>query len=190
VVAIKRHQACAYTTDFSVSPTQDTARFFDGSAWTSTAALALVDADGVFSSISASSASNVWTWAFDTVLKRWEALRFNGKAWAVVKVPAALIPHHGGHPPAGDLLGPIASDGAGGLWLYAGKSSSKFPFIRPFFVHYHAGTWTTAASPTSSLGFLEVSAIAHIPGTRSLWAVGSISKGEGFVGGAIIKFGR
>jgi hypothetical protein len=234
VVAIGRHQARAFTTDFTISPFQDTAHFFNGSAWTSAMAPAQVDADGTFISISASSAANIWAWAFDPVLHRWEALRFNGKAWNVVTVPAAFIPHHGtitgggsemlaesasnvwatvnsenlagpiallhwngkswqkagGHPPAGDLLGPIASDGRGGLWLYAAKPASKFPFIRPFFVHYHRGVWTTVAAPTSRLGFLQISAIAHIPGTRSLWGVGTIVKGENSVGGAIIKFGR
>jgi hypothetical protein len=96
----------------------------------------------------------------------------------------------GGSRPAGELLGPIAPDGHGGLWLYAAKSKKTFPFQAPFFVHYSRGTWKTYAAPTSPVGPIFISAIALIPGTRSLWGVGTIQSG-GFTtkGSVIIKFG-
>jgi hypothetical protein len=233
VAAVGTNRAWAFTTDFTASPVQETAHFFNGSTWAGQVLPGLPDADASFSVFSAPSASDIWTWAIDTTSHAWEALHFNGSTWAVVTIPATLIPHHGsstggggqmlalsaknvwasvvsenlagpmvllhwngttwqkagGHPPAGELLGPIAPDGQGGLWLYAAKPLATHPFLRPFFVHYHGGTWTTVAAPVSRLGPILISAIALIPGTRSLWGVGSIQKSQSSVGGVIIKFG-
>ena len=233
VLALRSNHAWAFTTDFSVDPTQETAHFFNGSIWTSQPLAGLPDSDASFDQISASSATNAWTWAIDATTHTWEALHFNGKHWAVVPIPATMIPHHGtvtggggrmiaesstnvwasvvsenlpgpmvllhwngtawrrakGHPPAGELLGPMASDGHGGLWLYAAKPLTKAPFQKPFFVDFRHGIWTTAAAPTSPAGLVQVSAIALIPGTTSLLGAATIQSGMTNVAGVIIKFG-
>jgi hypothetical protein len=131
--------------------------------------------------ILAESAKNVWGTVQELngltgpiVLVHW-----NGKAWH----------RAGGHPPAGDLAGPIAPDGHGGLWLYAFRHKKTFPFFAPFFVHYGGGVWKTYPAPTSPLGAVQISAIALIPGTRSLWGAGAIFDKSGFLGGVILKFG-
>jgi hypothetical protein len=232
VLAVGPNRAWAFTTDFSVSPIQETAHFFNGSTWTSTPLPGVPDSDAG-DQISASSASNAWTWAIDPVQHTWEALHFNGKQWAVVPIPARLIPHHGtttggggrmlaesstnvwasvvsenlsgptvllhwngtawhrakGQPPAGELLGPMASDGRGGVWLYAARHMTKAPFEKPFFVDFRHGTWTRAAAPTSPAGLVQVSAIALIPGSTSLLGAGTIESSQTNVAGVIIKFG-
>lgn len=65
-----------------------------------------------------------------------------------------------------------AQDGHGGLWL--GQ-----PWT---FNHYGGGHWT-AATPPAPRGWLGfINAMAWIPGTRSDWAAGSISKGQTSLG--------
>jgi len=99
-------------------------------------------------------------------------LHYNGKTW--VKTSGKL--------PSGSLTGPIASDGHGGLWL-AGES----PAAAPILLHYAAGRWTTSKAPASTRGALEISAIALIPGSRSLLGVADLGPGSDN-GAAILRY--
>src|SRR5262249_34150848 len=131
--------------------------------------------------ILAESAANVWgTVRTNDTSGHVLLLHWNGKAWRRI----------GGHPPVGDLQGPIAPDGHGGLWLYAARHKSSFPFITPYFIHCSGGSWHTYAAPTSRLGLVRVGAIALIPGTRTLWGVGTIEGNSASAGAVVLAFGR
>jgi hypothetical protein len=152
---------------------------FDGTMWSVvTVPKALIPSPAGLAQIVALSPSNVWGTVTNNTSGPLILLHWNGTVWRKAA----------GSPPTGELLGAIASDGQGGVWLYATKPISKPPFVKPFFVHYAHGKWTIVAAPTSPLGVVFISALALIPGTRSLWAVGSIRTAESTVAGAIEQF--
>lgn len=226
VLAFGSNRARVFTFNFITK--QGFVHYYNGSTFTNTLLPALVDGDSSVNLVSATSNSNIWAWALDLGLHRWETLHFDGKKWTVIKV-RAMIPSSGGPaqilalspkdvwgtvtanntggpilllhwngiawrkvagtPPAGELLGAIGADGQGGVWLSAAKPLSKAPFIKPFFLHYLKGKWTSFTAPTSPVGLVSISALALIPGTTSLWAVGAIQKPMTNLGGVIEKFG-
>jgi hypothetical protein len=103
-------------------------------------------------------------------------LHWNGQRWS--RVTAGI--------PAAALLGPVASDGHGGLWLYA-----ETPTYIPFLAHYLSGKWTRAAVPAAPQGSVSITSLALIPGTRTLWGVGAV--GAAFntsKGAAILGYGH
>jgi hypothetical protein len=95
-------------------------------------------------------------------------LHWNGRRWR----------RAGGQRPAGSLTGPIAPDGHGGLWLAAQR-----PAGTSFLAHYRRGRWVQAAVPGRPV---TVTALAQVPGTRTLWAAGTGSPQAGSRGGAVI----
>jgi len=159
------------------------AMHFNGTTWLEVSfPSALIPHNGGPSQILAESPTNVWGTVNEaTTAKRIELVHWNGTKWQEVL---------GKGRPVGNLTGPIAPDGHGGLWVYAVRHKNTFPFLTPFFVHYRGGAFTTQAAPASPLGTLSIDAIALIPGTRSLWGVGWIEGKSGSAGGVIVKFGR
>jgi hypothetical protein len=104
-------------------------------------------------------------------------LHWNGTRWARVTrgIPAAA------------LLGPVASDGQGGLWL-----SAETPAYAPYLAHYRNGHWTRVTVPAAAQGAVSVASLALIPGTRTLWGAGAVAAG-GFgttKGAAILAYGH
>jgi hypothetical protein len=156
---------------------------FNGTTWTVVPIPPkLLGPNGCPAQILAKSAKSVWgTVSGENGLAGpMDLLHWDGKAWH----------RAGGRRPAGDLVGPIAPDGHGGLWLYAARHKVTFPFFFPFFVHYGGGVWKTYPAPTSPAGPVSIAAIALIPGTRSLWGAGSIVGVSSSKGGVIVKFSR
>ncbi len=98
-------------------------------------------------------------------------LHWNGQRWRRVT----------GKLPAGALTGPIAPDGDGGLWLAAKTTAGV-----AYFAHYQAGKWTRTLAPAAPGGALEMTALALIPGTHSLWASAVVDLGFGTTNGAAI----
>jgi hypothetical protein len=88
-------------------------------------------------------------------------LHWNGHQWTKVSLPSGRT---------GYLF---AGDGQGGLWV---SGFSPAPAYKQIFLHRSsAGRWSTSAVPLragESPG--NVSELALIPGTRSLWAVGNV----------------
>ena len=103
-------------------------------------------------------------------------LHWNGRHWH--KVTGML--------PRGTLAGPIAPDGGAGLWLVTRTAAGL-----SYFTHYRAGRWTRIRVPAAPAGALDVTTLALIPGTRSLWASSVVDLGFGTTkGAAILKYGR
>lgn len=76
----------------------------------------------------AESSTNVWaTVEVETGSPVFVLLHWNGHRWHLVT----------GRRPAGELSGPLAPDGRGGVWL-AAYSPAHVPFM-PFLVHYLNG---------------------------------------------------
>ncbi len=104
-------------------------------------------------------------------------LHWNGHNWS--KVTGKL--------PAANLLGPVASDGHGGAWLFAeNKAQTKLLLL-----HYSGGRWSTYNNPTTGGKVISVTALDLIPGTRSVLGTGPIAPTPGGdFGSAVIKYGR
>jgi hypothetical protein len=127
--------------------------------------------------ILAESPSNVWATAVDNksptsiVLLHW-----NGHTWA--KIGGKL-------PKGGELIGPIAADGSGGLWMIG-----RTPAFTEFILHYAKGRWTRSAVPSGAGGPLAVQALRLIGGTQTVLGVADISFNSAEKGAAIIEYGR
>jgi hypothetical protein len=103
-------------------------------------------------------------------------LRWNGKAWATVKIPVPL-----------DSVGPLGGDGQGGVW-FAGSPGQN---LHEYLYHVSAlGHWLQRpipAPPGTSEG--SITGFAPIPGTASMYAYGQVdlAKNAG-TAGIILKY--
>jgi hypothetical protein len=162
------------------------AAYYDGKAWKAVPItnLRLASQQSLyFPTILALSAKNVWVYSGlqgflpgagwvplpDAVLTHW-----NGKTWSRVTIPYAT-----------GQTGYIAADGDGGVWLSASTKGTSYLY------HDNDGKWTSTATPTVKGYTAYVTALAEIPGTTSVWAVGElISKASNLDTRAVIwKYG-
>jgi hypothetical protein len=88
-------------------------------------------------------------------------LHWNGASWSEIATPYTV--------PSGVM----AADGHGGLWIYQRASGPSFV---SYLYHYSHGTWTSQALPIPRSDRGQILAMTHVPGTASLWAVGSIGR--------------
>lgn len=87
--------------------------------------------------------------------------------------------------PKGQLAGPIASDGNGGLWLEAYSPSFTF-----FLLHYTGGKWTRYNLPSDKFGAIDLRSLRLIPGTRSVLGAGVVSTApDSTTGSVVVKYG-
>lgn len=204
------------------------AEHFNGSTWTRSPLPALVDCDCQAHAVSASGTDNIWAWVFDSKISGFATMRWNGRKWQVIKLPANVVPagqkvgalqmlaesstdvwatadntmstgaivllHWNGHAwgkiggklPKGQLAGPIAADGSGGLWLIG-----RTPTFSQFILHYADGRWARSAMPTDSAGVVMINALRLIGGTKTVLGAGNLSPNFGGDSGAVvIEFGR
>ena len=130
--------------------------------------------------IFAQSPTNVWATVYTAAAKNVGPvvlMHWNGRKWSKV----------GGRLPKAALIGPIASDGSGGLWL-AGENTE---FTKPLLLHYSHGKWSTHSVPTVSGKLLSISEMSLIPGTHSILGAAVIAPTFGAtLGSAVIKDGR
>jgi len=139
---------------------------YNGTTWQRVSSPALTGQQ--FYSILATSDSDVWVIATVGGRPPWHLLHFDGHGWTSASVPSSL------------QLRAITSDGHGGLWFSAAKSSSQAPLA----VHRSvAGTWSTHPLPA---GTGQAFGIALIPGTASLWSTGFLQTAAGTGSDAVI----
>ena len=139
------------------SSPQDAIVHYTGTAWQSEMATVLTGLQ--FNRILAISATNVWASAENPANGRAGFLvHFDGSHWSKVTPPWTVV------------TSDPAPDGQGGIWLTAQDSSGH-----SWVAHRSAsGSWTRTligSTPT----FLP--AVAHIPGTTSLWGAGALANG-------------
>lgn len=139
----------------SEGPAGDILTHYAGSTWQTVTAPALTGLE--FSDIVALSSTDVWAAAVSLSgghVSDPQLVHFDGSQWTSVKVPYA-----------GLSLGDLAPDGQGGFWLTAFAGSKNWA------VHLTAGgQWSR-----SSIASRTLDALALVPGTTSLWAVGSVA---------------
>lgn len=102
-------------------------------------------------------------------------LHWTGGGWHVSKAPSSL-----------DQFSAMSSDGRGGLWMVGLHGFS--PSITWYLYHFARDRWTRRAIPAKTGAKASVSALAWIPRTRSLWAIGEQVAG-GLGTGDILKYG-
>jgi hypothetical protein len=133
-------------------PAGDILTHYTGSTWQTVTAPALTGLE--FSDILALSSTDVWAAAGNGQGGDAQLVHFNGSQWTSVKAPYS-----------GLVFGDLASDGQGGFWLTAFEGSKNWA------VHLTAGgQWSRASIASRTLD-----ALALLPGTTSLWAVGSVA---------------
>jgi hypothetical protein len=108
------------------------AEHFDGLAWTRVALPAMVNCNCATHEASASSPSNVWTWA-TTTTGAFVTMRYNGHAWGVVEVPARVLPS--GHNVEGQQ---ILAMSASNVWASATDSMAPKAVI---LLHWNGSAW-------------------------------------------------
>lgn len=94
---------------------------------------------------------------------------WDGRKWRLTKINSK------------DHLRKIESDGAGGLWARSWDD---------YLVHYSGGKVTARIkAPRGSGTRAEVVSLVRIPGTRSLWAAGTVRSKQNWDTGVIWKYG-
>jgi hypothetical protein len=126
-----------------------------------------------YSDLTATGPGDAWvvrTITFRNELPATTLMHWNGKSWLTVDGPA-------------NNVGSIAPDGSGGLWADGID-------VNPagFWLLYHlvGGHWTEYTPP--GVDTHSPTPLTRIPGTRSLWAVGSAFSPKGYYG-VILKYG-
>jgi hypothetical protein len=123
--------------------------------------------------IAALSANNIWAVGDDTnspapsaeyapLVEHW-----NGSAWSVVTSPVAGT---------SDFVNGIAAVSASNIWAVGDYRTSVDPF-GPYFTlieHWNGAAWEVVKSPSPSSMASDLSAVARIPATHKVWAVGFI----------------
>lgn len=114
--------------------------------------------------IAAIGAKNVWAGAMvlnasSGQVVRQLLLHWNGAKWTVIKSPYG-----------GLMQTPIVQDGHGGVWTSAVPLGTAL--ARWHYEHYSNGAWTRIAVPTRANSITSLTALAWIPGTRSVWSAG------------------
>ena len=128
------------------------------------------------------SASNVWAFGGNVTRRgHWYPLaaHWNGQAWKRVNVTGSFTLSGGAS----------ASDGHGGLWVTMGWGGSSIP---PRLLHFVGGKFAAVSLPRRNGKHLGVFGLAHLPGSRSVWGVGTWTgpSGLGAPTSAILKYGR
>jgi len=140
----------------SEGPAGDILAHYNGTTWKPVTASVLSGLQ--FAGIVALSSIDVWAIAGNGMVgsgAESELVHFNGSQWTSVTVPYSGI-----------SLEYFAPDGQGGFWLDALDTTSSKTWV----LHYSAaGTWSRTTLRTGSMGPL-----ALVPGTTSLWGVGSV----------------
>jgi hypothetical protein len=135
----------------SEGPAGGLLKHYNGTRWKPVTASALSGL--TFTGILALSRTNVWAMA-ENGSNEAALVHFNGSQWTSVTVPYSGI-----------ALNYFAPDGQGGFWLDASDGTSK-----TWVLHYSAADTWSRATLTGSMG-----ALALVPGTTSLWGVGSVA---------------
>ena len=143
---------------------------YNGKAWRRTPVPSLRLASSqvaIATAITAVSPTNVWadgqimtTSSPGNPAAKLFLLHWNGRKWAVIKVPYAGFPQ-----------GPLAQDGHGGVWMSLMPLGNGI--VNGEILHYGNGTWSRVAAPRQASESLQPAALAWIPGTRSVWGIGS-----------------
>jgi hypothetical protein len=127
--------------------------------------------------ILAESPTNAWITAYSASTGPILLLHWNGTKWRRIS----------DNVPSGSLVGPIAGDGHGGLWLAADTTASKLEML-----HYANRRWGTYQGPHSPVrgATLSVEYLTNIPDGQSVLgeAITGLNFG-GSDGSAVIKYG-
>jgi hypothetical protein len=112
-----------------------------------------------YGTILALSDSDVWVSAGNTSGGAAQLLHYNGSTWTSITVPYAGI-----------VLDSLVQDGQGGFWMASTTSQSKTSVL-----HYSAsGQWSRVVLASGSMA-----PVALVPGTGTLWGVGSVPTATG-----------
>jgi hypothetical protein len=151
-------------------PKVEVAVHYNGKSWIGGKALpAQVDGDGSHGLASASSRSNVWTWALKS--GKWTTMHYDGKSWKIVSLPAHLVK-------AGYFFGPtqILALSSSNVWatadVFKGKVSGPVVLL-----HWDGHSWrkVTGKLPAGTL----TGSIAR-DGHGGLWLGGQSPGGKPF----------
>lgn len=149
---------------FAGKPSAPAAFRYDGKKWQLTRFPASVAKDAPLQ-ILTESARDAWATLGPTgaTSRPLILLHWNGTRWRRVT----------GKLPADTLVGPVAPDGRGGLWLPAADG------VHEVLLHFAGGRWSSVKVPTSGGKLPVVTALALIPGTRTLLGTGPLGYGPG-----------
>lgn len=144
VVATGAHGAWVFTLDFATG--QPYAEHFNGTSWTETKLPASVSGAGSTKLASASSATNIWTWAWNGTSET--TMRYDGTKWQKVGLPANVVP-------AGKTLlaKQILAESATSVWATVDAWSAKAGYGPVVLLHWGGHGWSkvTGTKPAGAL---------------------------------------
>ncbi|MER6811914.1 hypothetical protein ABT299_21815 [Spirillospora sp. NPDC000708] len=132
---------------------------YDGSSWRTVTPPQLANARGTLLSVLPLGPDDVWATGYTTAGEQRvdRSYHWDGTAWQEAAAPGGA--HFGGA---------LADDRTGGLWatVDSGTLAGTSDLL-----HYADGTWRREATVSGSK--TSITALAHVPGTGTVWAVGA-----------------
>lgn len=171
VVSIASNNVWAVGSVSGTNGIQTLIEHWNGSAWSVVSSSGPGLAINRLNSVAAISASNIWAVGEDTnspapsaefnpLVEHW-----NGSNWSVVNIPLQGT---------SDSLNGIAAISSSNIWTVGDYRSGIDP-TGPYFTlieHWNGSTWKVVKSPSPGSIVSDLAAVARVPATRSVWAVG------------------
>ena len=170
VAAIASNDVWAVGT-ISGSNIQTLTEHWNGSAWSVVSSSGPGLAINHLNAVVALSTNNVWAAGDDTDTEGPSAgfsplfEHWNGTAWSVVAGPMRGT---------SDFVNAIAAVSASDIWAVGNYRASLGPY-GPYFTfieHWNGKSWNKVKSPNPGTGYDDLLAVAGVPATSSVWAVG------------------
>ncbi len=165
-VSVNNVWAVGYASS-STNGYQTLVEHWNGSSWSVVASPNMGSTHDYLSRVTAISANDIWAvggyFTLDsvgqTLIEHW-----NGTSWSIVASPTS-----------GTLaaLSGVAAVSASNVWAvgYTSNSTTGSSF-QTLIMHWNGTRWSVVASPNPGT-YDTLSAVAHVPGTYNLWAVGN-----------------
>lgn len=150
---------------------------WDGTSWSIVSAPTLQGLSSNLVSISAFNRKNIWAvgYSFDDLTDNYATLmeHWDGTSWSIAQNP--VIVHS-----VGELLGvtTIAPDDAWAVGLQQNYATSNPP-VTTLTLHWDGQQWSVVTSPNISTNEDILRAVAHVPGSSQVWAVGGTYPSSG-----------
>lgn len=144
---------------------------WNGTAWSVVPSASPAPLINTLNGVAAISANNVWAAGdgtnspapsaeFTPIIEHW-----NGASWSVVTSPMAGT---------SDFINGIAAVSASNMWVVGDYRTGTDP-QGPYFTlieHWNGTKWSVVKSPSPGSMASDLTAVAHVPATHSVWSVG------------------
>lgn len=160
------------------NPEEPLAEHWDGSSWTVSPTVSLGTSNGILNGVVALSPSNVWAvgWSLpamggtsQTLIEHWD-----GSSWSIISGP--IINEQA-------ILTGVAAASPSDIWAVGTQGT-----IATLAEHWNGSTWSIVSTPNTGDGESLLLGVSCVPGTHTVWSVGTYYLGAGIYGTLIERW--